>query len=420
MSADTVAAIILAAGKGTRMKSEQPKVLHALAGLPMVAFPIRLALDLGARPLVVVVGEGGAVETEIRSRFPDAPIRIALQAEQKGTAHAVLAARESLKGFNGKVLILYGDVPLLQSETLKRLAAAADRKGLALVSTRPADPTGYGRVVRGRDGLVRRIVEQRDCGPAEANIAEVNAGIYCVDAELLWNALDRVGDANAQHEFYLTDLVAQAAERGEVPVITAPIEEVAGVNDRADLAEAGRRLRRAINRAHLLAGVTMIDPEQTYVDAEVRLGRDVTIEPGCVLAGHTVVHDGARIRAHSVLEDAEVGEGAQIGPFARLRPGTVLAAEVHVGNFVETKNTRMGERSKANHHAYLGDTTIGSGVNVGAGTIVCNYDGVKKHRTVFEDGVFVGSNATVVAPAAPSPRTCRRTRWRSAARDRSI
>ncbi len=393
-----LSAIVLAAGKGTRMKGERPKVLHELAGRPLVDFPVRLALGVAADPLVVVVGHGAeAVESTLRGLHGEGPLRFARQLEQRGTAHAVLAAKEQLAGFEGQILVLYGDVPLLRRETIDRLLAAPAGP-LALLTARPERPTGYGRILRDAEGRVVRIVEERDCGPREREIGEVNAGIYRVEARFLWSALARVGSENAQGELYLTDVVALAAREGGAFAVAAEADEVAGVNDRYELALAAARLRREINRGHCLAGVTVVDPENTYVDVGVEIGQGAVVEPGCVLTGATRIGEGARIRAHSVLEDAVVGEGAIVGPFARLRPGTLLGRGVHVGNFVETKNARLGEGTKANHLTYLGDAEIGAGVNVGAGTITCNYDGVQKHKTVLGDGVFVGSDSQLVAP----------------------
>ncbi len=395
---DSLGAIVLAAGKGTRMKSARPKVLHEIGGRPLVAFPLSVAADLGADPVVAVLGHGA---DEARSEIGKLPcaarIRFAVQAQQRGTAHAVLSARGELTGFDGTLLVLYGDVPMLQAETLRRLLAAPPAP-LAFLTSRPPDPAGYGRVVRGAEGQVQRIVEQSDCSGAERALGEVNAGIYRVGARFLWSALDRIGSGNAQGEFYLTDIVEIAAREGGAIPVEAPFEETAGVNDRAELAAAATRLRRRINLRHQLAGVTLQAPDHTFIEDGVTIEADVVVEPGCVLSGSTRVRAGARIRAYSILEDAEVGERAIVGPFARLRPGTVLGPDVHVGNFVELKKSRLGAGTKANHLSYLGDADIGSGVNVGAGTITCNYDGVAKHRTVLGDGVFIGSDTQLVAP----------------------
>ncbi len=395
-------AIVLAAGKGTRMKGERPKVLHEIVGRPLIDFPVSLALELGAAPVVVVLGHGIAeVEAKLHDRFQrqfgEKRLRIANQNEQRGTAHAVLAARQSLVGFRGKLLILYGDVPLLTADTLQRLLASRVEP-LSFLTTMPPDPSGYGRVIRTAEGLVVRVVEDRDSSLSERKIREVNAGIYCVDAEFLWGALDSIGKKNAQGEFYLTDLVALAAARRGATAIGVGFDEVGGINDRSELSSAAGRLRAQINRGHQVAGVTLVAADQTFIDAAVELAPDVVIEPGCVLTGRTVVSAGARIRAYSVVEDAVIGPGSVVGPFAHLRPGTVLGPDVHIGNFVETKNAQLGARTKANHLSYLGDAVIGEGVNVGAGTITCNYDGVAKNRTEVGNGVFIGSDSQLVAP----------------------
>ncbi len=412
------AAIALCAGKGTRMKSARAKVLHEVLGRPLCFYPLSRALALGASPAVAVVGhQAEEVEATLRSHLPQAPLRFARQAEQLGTAHAVLCAKPALRGFAGDVLIVYGDVPLVTKSTLEALFSAkrSARAPLALVTAQVPNPHGYGRIVR-EGGSAVRIVEEKDCTPEERAIAEVNAGLYLVDSDFLWKSLRRVGAKNAQREFYLTDMVSQAAAAGlKVAAVQAPFEEVAGVNDRVELARAAGALRRRINEAHMRAGVTFDAPETAWVDERVSIGADARIGPNCTLTGATAigpgaslgigcsvhaseVGEGAQIKAYSVLEEAKVGRAALVGPFARLRPGTELAEGVHVGNFVETKKARIGKGSKANHLTYLGDCDIGAGVNVGAGTITCNYDGVNKHKTVLGDRVFVGSDSQFVAP----------------------
>jgi bifunctional UDP-N-acetylglucosamine pyrophosphorylase/glucosamine-1-phosphate N-acetyltransferase len=412
------AAVVLCAGKGTRMKSARAKVLHELLGRPLCAHSLECAVAVGADPVVAVVGhQAEDVERAVKASLPGHPILFAVQERQLGTAHAVLSARRTLARFKGQVFILYGDTPLLQPATLRALAREKRkrRSALALVTARPPSPRGYGRIIRSESG-VERIVEDRDCSTEERAIGEVNAGVYLADSGFLWRALDGVKQGNAQAEFYLTDLVAVArrAEAG-VAAIEAPWDEVAGVNDRVELARAAQKLRARINDAHMRAGVTFDDPESVRVDAMVRLGTDVRIGPDVALRGSTrignrtsvdagcvvsnsVVGTGVQLKPYCVLEDAVVGNQAVIGPFARLRPGTELSEGVHIGNFVETKKARIGRGSKANHLTYLGDCEIGRGVNVGAGTITCNYDGVHKHRTVLGDGVFVGSDSQFVAP----------------------
>jgi bifunctional UDP-N-acetylglucosamine pyrophosphorylase/glucosamine-1-phosphate N-acetyltransferase len=413
------AAVVLAAGKGTRMKSSTAKVLHPLSGRPLAWFPIRAALDAGASPVVVVVGhQAEAVEAALRAALPDAPLRFARQAEQRGTAHAVLAARGALRGVHGPIAILSGDTPLLSAATLRRVvqARARARAPLALATMNLAEPRGYGRVVRGEDGRPARIVEEKDATPEERVVGEVNAGLYCAEAGFLWRALARVGSRNAQGEFYLTDLVALAARRA--PVVTVEVEplEAAGVNDREELARAGRVLRRRRASALMRAGVTLEDPARFLCDEGVVIAADVTIEPDVRLRGATRIGPRCRIGQGSVLVDAvlaagvtvnpytvingpaTVGARAVIGPFSRIRPGTELGEDVHLGNFVETKKARLGKGTKANHLTYLGDAVIGAGVNVGCGTITCNYDGEKKHETRIGDGAFIGSDSILVAP----------------------
>jgi bifunctional UDP-N-acetylglucosamine pyrophosphorylase/glucosamine-1-phosphate N-acetyltransferase len=412
-----LASVVLCAGKGTRMKSERAKVLHPALGRPLFAWPLSRALSLGASPVVAVVGhQADAVQQAVRAEFPQADIRFSLQAEQKGTGHAVQCAAGALEGHGGPVLILYGDAPLVRDETLAALCEAYRVSGakLALVSAVAPNPHGYGRVVR-RGGAVVCIREQKDCSPDEAALTEVNAGIYVVDAAFLWDALSRLTPKNAQGEYYLTDLVERAAGAGGVAVVQAPFEDIAGVNDRVELAAVTRVLRRRVNERHMRAGVAFEDPDSTWVDDRVELGPDVELGPGVSLRGRCRVGAGARIgqgsvltdtvvgertevKPYSVFEEAQVGSACTIGPFSRLRPGTVLDEGVHLGNFVETKKARIGRGSKANHLAYLGDAEIGSGVNVGAGTITCNYDGKHKHVTKMGDNVFIGSDTQLVAP----------------------
>ncbi len=413
-----IATVILAAGQGKRMKSALPKVLHRALGLPLVAFPLALARVAKSARTVVVVGHGRErVEAAVRSLPGGGDARLVVQAEQRGTGHAVLLALPALAGHKGAVLILSGDVPLLERGTVERLARARDKADapLAFVTFRPADPAGYGRVLR-RDGRAVAIREHRDCSRAERAVAEVNAGIYLADAGFLRRCLKRLSDDNDQGELYLTDLVAMAAA-GRRPAVTveASEDEVGGVNDRAELARVEELLRERRNLELMRSGVTIHQPGTVRVELEAEIGADTELSPsvqilggtrigrGCVVESGAVIADsilenGARVLAHSVLEGAVVGAGAQVGPMARLRPGTVLGPAVRIGNFVEVKNTVMGEGSKAGHLAYLGDGDIGRHVNVGAGTIFCNYDGYAKHRTVLGDEVFIGSDSQLVAP----------------------
>jgi bifunctional UDP-N-acetylglucosamine pyrophosphorylase/glucosamine-1-phosphate N-acetyltransferase len=413
--AEKLSVVILAAGQGTRMKSSQAKVLHRICGEPLVYFPIARAGELGAKRVIVVLGhQAGEVQAAIEARFGMDEVDVVLQREQLGTAHAVQQAAPKLPA-DGPVLILYGDVPLILLETLSRLLAAYRPGGLALLIARPADPHGYGRVVRAPDGGVARIVEEKDCTKEERTIPEINAGVYCVDARLLHEVLARVGQKNSQREFYLTDLAEIAAARGRVEAVLADADEVAGINDRAQLAALEAILQKRQGLALMRAGVTLRDPARVLIDVGVDVGQDTELGPGVELRGQTrigaacrieagailtnaILGDGVHVRPYCVLSDCRVGTGSILGPFAHLRPGTELDDGVHLGNFVETKQTRIGKGSKANHLSYLGDAEIGAGVNVGAGTITCNYDGVKKHKTVIADGAFIGSDTQLVAP----------------------
>jgi bifunctional UDP-N-acetylglucosamine pyrophosphorylase/glucosamine-1-phosphate N-acetyltransferase len=416
---NALASIVLAAGKGTRMKSGLIKVLHPVAGAPMIAWPVEAAREAGSDTIVLVIGhQASAVQAAFRGA---ADIRYAMQEEQLGTGHAVACALDALAGFRGTVLILCGDTPLLRAETLKKLLAFHRDKQAAVtvLTTIMDDPYGYGRIVRGAAGVVTRIVEQKDASPEEQEIREINSGIYCIDSDFLYANIKGLGNDNAQGEYYLTDLLAMAVQKGLtcLALETPDADEILGINDRVQLAVAGRILRSRINRDHMLNGVTIIDPGNTYIDRGVTIGADTTIHPGCLISGGTVIGGGClieggvsisgcrigddcHIKAASVLEDSELGEDVAIGPMAHLRPGTTLGNKVKIGNFVETKKIVMGEGSKASHLTYLGDAEIGCNVNIGCGTITCNYDGVNKHRTVIGDDVFIGSDVQLVAPVS--------------------
>ncbi|HJK98324.1 MAG TPA: bifunctional UDP-N-acetylglucosamine diphosphorylase/glucosamine-1-phosphate N-acetyltransferase GlmU [Polyangiaceae bacterium LLY-WYZ-14_1] len=409
-------AMVLAAGLGKRMRSTRPKVLHPACGLPLAAWPIRAAQGAGAQEVIAVTGHGReAVEAALSERFPGF-VRFAHQPEQRGTGHAVQCGMTALDGFPGTVVVLYGDCPLVPAEAVARLVAARGTAPLSLLVGQLDDPTGYGRILR--DPETRSVVgirEHRDCSPDERALREVNPGLYAVDAAFLRDALSRLSSDNAQGELYLTDVVGMAAQAGGAVAVPWPMADLRGVNDRHELARAEAGLRARILEAHGRAGVTIRSPETTLVDADVVLDPDVVLEPGVVLRGKTRVGAGARIDVGCVLDDVDVAEGAflkpytvaaesrigpaaQTGPFAHLRPATELGPDTRVGNFVETKKTRMGRGSKANHLAYLGDGVLGEDVNVGAGTIFCNYDGFRKHTTVLEDGAFIGSDSQLVAP----------------------
>jgi bifunctional UDP-N-acetylglucosamine pyrophosphorylase / glucosamine-1-phosphate N-acetyltransferase len=411
-SAMPLRVVILAAGQGKRMNSDLPKVLQPLAGWPLLRHVVDTAKALQPAGLHVVHGHGGA---QVRAAFEADDLHWALQAEQKGTGHAVMQAMPAVPDA-ACVLVLYGDVPLLKPATLRDLLALAG-DGLALLTVKLADPAGYGRVVRDKRGRVKGIVEQKDATRAQLKIQECNTGVLAVAAPLLKRWLKRLRNDNAQGEYYLTDIVAMAVKDKVAvqPLVAASETEVLGVNDKVQLAmlEAAVRSERAL--AAMRAGATIVDPARFDQRGELVLGRDVFIDADVLFEGRVVLGDrvrvgphcvlrnvtigaGTNLVSHCVLEQAEVGSGCSIGPFARLRPGAQLADDVHIGNFVEVKNSSIGKASKANHLTYLGDATIGAGVNVGAGTICCNYDGANKWRTVMEDGAFIGSGSMLVAP----------------------
>lgn len=392
--------IILAAGQGKRMRSALPKVLHPIAGKPMLAHVIDTARRLEPAKICVVYGHGGE---RVREAL-DAPDLVwAKQEPQLGTGHAVMQALPLLNATGAvppaPTLVLYGDVPLIRAETLRRLVAAAGDDKLALLTAQLADPHGYGRIVR-VDGKVARIVEEKDADDAERAIQEVNTGILVAPLAALARWLPQLSNRNAQGEYYLTDIVQLAVAEG-MEVVTAQPEanwETDGVNSKSQLARLERIHQRNLAEALMEQGVTLADPDRIDIRGELVCGRDVFIDVNCVFEGRVELKDGARILPNCVIQDAVVGPHSIIGPFARLRPGTVLAEDVHIGNFVEVKNSTIAAHSKANHLAYIGDTTMGSRVNVGAGTITCNYDGANKHRTVIEDDVFIGSDTQLVAP----------------------
>ena len=408
--------VILAAGMGKRMQSDLPKVMHTVAGKSMLDHVLDTARTLRPQTMVVVVGHGA---DRVRAAYADQnDVAFALQQPQQGTGHAVQQAVPQLveDGADDTTLVLYGDVPLVQAETLQRLLAARG-DGLAVLTETVADATGYGRIVRDAQGKVQRIVEQKDATPTEQAIREINTGIIAAPTARLKQWLQRIRNDNAQGEYLLTDLVGLAVADG-VPVATAhPAAnwETLGVNSRVQQAELERLWQQEQARRLLQAGVTLADPARFDVRGTLTAGRDVYIDVGCVFEGVVELGDGVRIGPHCVLRDvtlgagtqveafshlcgATVGEQARIGPYARLRPGAALAERTHIGNFVEVKNSVLGADSKANHLAYIGDADIGARVNVGAGTITCNYDGVNKHRTIIEDDAFIGSDTQLVAP----------------------
>ncbi len=395
----SAAAIVLAAGLGTRMRSTRPKVLHPLGGRPMIRHLLAAAEACFGRIVVVVGPDMPELEAAV------APHEVAVQRERLGTAHAALQAMPLLGGHPGDVAVLYGDNPLVGEATLARLLAARAEADLVLLAMRPADPARYGRVVTGPGGEVERIVEWADASEAERAIGLCNAGVVCAAGPDLARWLAAVGNANAKGEYYLTDVVALArAEGRRVRAVEAPEAELRGINSKAELAAAEAVLQARLREAAMLAGVTMLAPETVHLSHDTRLGADVVVEPHVVFAPGVTVEDGARIRAFSHLEGCTVKRDAVIGPYARLRPGTVIEPRAHVGNFVELKATTLGAGAKANHLAYLGDASIGAGANIGAGTITCNYDGVNKHRTEIGEGAFIGSDTALVAPVKVGAR----------------
>jgi bifunctional UDP-N-acetylglucosamine pyrophosphorylase/glucosamine-1-phosphate N-acetyltransferase len=395
--------VILAAGKGTRMKSAMPKVLHAIAGRSMLGHVMALADRLGAASGMVVIGPGmDDVRREVLRANKAAQVFV--QEAQLGTADAVRAATPALRDIanagDGDVLVLFADTPLLQPESLARLRdELAKGAHLGVLGFEAADPTGYGRLLLGSGGGLEAIREEKDASPAERQVRLCNSGVMGFRAERLLDILGEIGNANAKGEYYLTDAIAIARAKGlGAAVVTCGEDEVLGINSRAQLAEAEAVWQRRARAAAMAEGATLIAPETVYLSFDTRLGRDVVIEPNVFFGPGVTVEDGVEIKANSHIEGARIAKGARIGPFARLRPGAVLGEKVHIGNFVEVKNVRVEDGAKANHLAYLGDGRVGAGANIGAGTIFCNYDGFQKHLTDIGAGAFVGSNTALVAP----------------------
>lgn len=416
--------VILAAGLGTRMKSEQAKVLHRVGGQPMIAHVLRAAAGLDPETITVVVGYQAA-EVEAAARASLSPemaerLRFAVQTEQHGTGHAVMAAREQFKNSRGSLLVLYGDVPLMRASTLRKLVEAHQHGSYAstlLTITIENDPPAYGRIVRDASGNFARIVEQKDCTPEQRRITELNPGFYCFEIQALLASLDKLTNDNAQGEYYLTD-VPEIMLRDGRSVGTAHHDdyiELQGCNTRAELAFTWKRLRGEILHDLMASGVTIIDPDSTYIDADVVIGRDTVIHPQVVIEGRSRIGSNCEIHSWSHLINVETGDGCtinnscvitdskltannKVGPFAHLRMNAVLEPEAVVGNFVELKKTKLGRKSKSMHLTYLGDATIGERVNIGAATVTCNYDGKNKHQTIIEDDVKIGSDTMLVAP----------------------
>ncbi len=394
-----LAVIILAAGQGTRMKSDLHKVLHPIAGRPMLLHLLSSVAALAPQRQVVVVGAG---REQVEKAVAGSNVEVAVQTEQLGTGHAVAQARAALADFSGDVLILYGDVPLVQAETMQAMIARLheeDAPACVVLGFRPADPAAYGRIIAVSDGRIGKMVEFKDASEDERKTDLCNSGLMAVRAADLFTLLDRVGNQNAAGEYYLPDIVMLAAADGRVSaVIEADAAQVAGVNSRAELAAVEAGWQAARREAAMRDGVTLIAPDTVWFAHDTQLGRDVTIEPNVVFGPGAVVEDGAVIHAFSHIEGARVGRKASVGPFARLRPGAVLGESAKVGNFVEIKNATLGKGAKANHLSYVGDATVGDGANIGAGAITCNYDGYFKHQTVIGDRAFIGSNSALIAP----------------------
>jgi bifunctional UDP-N-acetylglucosamine pyrophosphorylase/glucosamine-1-phosphate N-acetyltransferase len=413
MTASPLSIIILAAGKGKRMYSALPKVLHLLGGLPLIEHVLRVASQLNAAQTIVVHGNGG---DKVHGAMTHWPVTWVKQAEQLGTGHAVLQALNNIPTHH-QILILYGDTPLISLETLQQLLQSAPTKGIGLLTAEFSDPTGYGRIIRDPQQQVVAIVEQRDATPEQQRIHEINTGILTTQAKNLQQWLPKLKTHNQQAEFYLTDIIAMAVAAG-YPVTSIPaqcVAEVQGVNDQVQLATLERYYQHQQAKKIMLQGVTLLDPQRFDLRGELQAEQDVVIDVNVVIEGHVSLGANCRIGANTVLrnvqlgantvikencviEDAKIGEDCIIGPFARIRPGTQLGANVHIGNFVELKKSTFGENSKAGHLAYLGDANIGKNVNIGAGTITCNYDGINKNPTTIHDGAFIGSDVMLVAP----------------------
>ncbi|MFY9394242.1 MAG: bifunctional UDP-N-acetylglucosamine diphosphorylase/glucosamine-1-phosphate N-acetyltransferase GlmU [Halanaerobiales bacterium] len=413
---NNVLTIILAAGQGTRMKSDRVKVLHHVAGRPMLHYVVDNAGSFSSS-IVLIIGRQGEMVRESLAGKPN--LKFIVQEEQLGTGHAVIQAREEILKHSGPVLVLYGDTPLLREETLRNLIKIHEEKQAAstVLTTRLEDPTGYGRIIRDKAGNLVRIVEERDAGAEEKAIREINSGVCCFDSSLLLEALANLDNKNAQGEYYLTDTIAYLNDQGKkvLPYLIEDYQEIIGINDRKNLARAERIIRDRINEKHLENGVTMIDPATIYIDSEVEIGQDTLIYPFTYIEGKTSIGknsiigshcrikdskigEAVNIMDHSIILDSQIGAYSQIGPFAHIRPGCLLETETKIGGFVEIKNTTVGQGTKIPHLSYVGDASIGQETNVGAGTIFANYDGEKKHQTIVGDKVFIGSNTTLVSP----------------------
>ncbi|WP_404996542.1 bifunctional UDP-N-acetylglucosamine diphosphorylase/glucosamine-1-phosphate N-acetyltransferase GlmU [Caldifermentibacillus hisashii] len=406
--------IVLAAGQGTRMKSKLYKVLHPVCGKPMVRHVIDELKQIGADQIITVVGHGA---DEVKNELKD-DSEFVLQEQQLGTAHAVMQARDLLQDKEGLTLVVCGDTPLLKADTIKAMIDYhINNHSKATILTAVAeDPTGYGRVIRNEQGYVEKIVEHKDASDEEKAVKEINAGTYCFDNASLFHALQKVTNNNAQNEYYLPDVIGILKDAGQTVTAfkTNDFTEIFGINDRVALAQAGKIMQQRINEKHMRNGVTIIDPEQTYIDATAVIGQDTVIYPGTMVKGNTVIGTDCIIGPNSeilncdignrtsirqsVTHDSKIGSDVQIGPFAHIRPQSLIHDEVRIGNFVEIKKTEFGRKSKASHLSYIGDANVGSNVNIGCGSITVNYDGVNKFKTIIKDGAFIGCNSNLVAP----------------------
>ena len=408
--------VVLAAGRGKRMKSEHPKVLHPVLERPMLSFVLDAVKKISPERIVVVVGFG---KEEVKERIQSDHIEYVLQGEQLGTGHAVMCAEETLRGFRGTVVIVNGDFPLIRPETLSSFIEdhAKNAATLTLLTTALDNPQGYGRIVRDREGNILKVVEEKDAAPEEKGIKEINAGLYCVESDFLWRALEHINTENEQQEYYLPDIVNVAFQNREVVngFAVSDSEEVLGVNDRVELANVERILRRRRNEELMLSGVTIVDPEVTYISPQVSIGGDTVIYPNTFIYGNTEIGnkcsigpsvwiqdskigEGVTVKFSSYITESEIGDKVTVGPFAHIRPQVKISSEAKIGNFVEIKKSNIGRGSKVPHLSYVGDAEVGEKVNIGAGTITCNYDGFEKHKTVIEDRVFIGSDTMLVAP----------------------
>ncbi|WP_322866042.1 bifunctional UDP-N-acetylglucosamine diphosphorylase/glucosamine-1-phosphate N-acetyltransferase GlmU [Aquicoccus sp. G2-2] len=393
----TTALVILAAGKGTRMRSDLPKVLHEVASAPLLIHAMKSGAAFAPERTVIVAGHGAA-KVEAAARSWDDTAKVVIQSEQNGTGHAVQCARPALEGFSGDVIVLYGDTPFISAETLARMASARASHDIVVLGFEPADPARYGRLVMAGESL-EKIVEFKETTDEERRITLCNSGVVCASSDQLFALLDEVGNNNASGEYYLTDIIAIARAKGlSATAVTCDEAETMGVNSRADLAMAETVFQTRARAEALENGITLQAPETVHFAHDTVIGRDTLIEPNVVFGPGVTVESGARIRAFCHLEGCHVSRGAIVGPYARLRPGAELAEDVHVGNFVEIKNATLAAGAKANHLSYIGDASIGEASNIGAGTITCNYDGVMKHHTEIGARTFIGSNTMLIAP----------------------